>query len=74
MVPSADGVGSRSQMVREDANVQFTRWVMKNVPALREENFTTSLKNHIAKIEFQLKQYRFEGSPYQDVMGNWPAV
>ncbi|MCC6761947.1 MAG: DUF3857 domain-containing protein [Chitinophagaceae bacterium] len=74
LVPSAQDVGSRSQMVREEANVQFTRWVMKNVPALREENFTTSLKNHIAKIEFQLKQYRFEGSQYQDVMGNWPAV
>ena len=66
--------GSRSERVTEDANVQYTRWVMKNVPALKEEKFTSSLQNHIAKIEFQLKQLRFDGSPYRDVMGSWPSV
>lgn len=74
MVPSDEGIGGRSQMVTEEANVQFTRWVMKNVPALKEEAFTSSLDNHIAKIEFQLKQLRFDGSPYREMMGSWPAV
>ena len=74
MIPSDEGIGGRSQMVTEEANVQFTRWVMKNVPALKEEAFTSSLENHISKIEFQLKQLRFEGSPYREMMGSWPAV
>ena len=50
------------------------RWVMKDVPSLKEEEFTSTLKNHIAKIEFQLSQYRFPGEPVQDVLGNWVTV
>lgn len=40
------------------SNVAEYRWVMKNVAALKEENFTSSIDNHIAKIEFQLTEYR----------------
>ncbi len=51
-----------------------TRWVMKNVPALKEEPFTTTLANHISKIEFQLSGYQFPNGYSEDVMGNWPKV
>ena len=44
--------------------------VMKNVPALKEENFTTTLDNHIAKVEFQLAEYRYPLSP-KSIMNNW---
>lgn len=49
------------------------KMVMKNVPALKEESFTTTLNNHIAKIEFQLAEYRH---PLQQksVMSNWTEV
>ncbi|MDB5223964.1 MAG: hypothetical protein JWN83_2631 [Chitinophagaceae bacterium] len=50
------------------------RWVMKDVPSLKEEGFTSTLKNHIAKIEFQLSQYRFPNVPIKDIMGNWLTV
>ncbi|MES1219922.1 MAG: DUF3857 domain-containing protein, partial [Bacteroidota bacterium] len=38
---------------RENFNTGVTdyRWVMKNVPALKEENYTSTLKNHVSKIE-----------------------
>ena len=50
------------------------RWVMKDVPALKEEGFTSTLNNHIAKIEFQLSQYHFPDKPVKDIMGTWQTV
>ena len=55
-------------------NVNDFRWVIKDVPVLKEEGFTSTIKNHIAKIEFQLSQYRFPNQPVEDVMGNWNTV
>jgi transglutaminase-like putative cysteine protease len=36
------------------AGVTDYRWVMKDVPKLKEESFTSSIRNHISRIEFQL--------------------
>jgi hypothetical protein len=46
---------------------------MKEVPELKQENFTSTLKNHIAKIEFQLSDYRYPLTP-QNVMGTWTKL
>ena len=56
-----------------EANVTDYRWVMKQVPALKQENFTSTIKNHIAKIEFQLSDYRYPLTP-QNVMGSWTQL
>lgn len=55
------------------ATVNDYRMVMQNVPPMKMENFTSSLDNHIAKIEFQLAEYR---SPlaFQSIMGDWTDV
>src|SRR6185369_13000316 len=47
-----------TESVSFDANVTDYRWVLKNVPALKEESFTSTLNNHISKIEFQLSDQR----------------
>jgi Domain of Unknown Function with PDB structure (DUF3857)/Domain of Unknown Function with PDB structure (DUF3858)/Transglutaminase-like superfamily len=52
------------------ASITDYRWVMKNVPALKEENFTSTINNHIAKIEFQLAEIRYPLAP-RNVMGTW---
>ncbi len=54
-------------------SVDDYRWVMKNVPALKEENYTSTLENHIAKIEFQLSEYRHPLT-YRNIMGTWPQL
>ena len=72
--PSDGSVGSRAESQLLDATVARNRWVMTNVPALKLEPYTTTLLNHIAKIEFQLNQYRFEGQPVRDIMAQWPQV
>lgn len=52
------------------AGVTDFRWVMKDVPALREERYTSTLRNHISRIEFQLKSI---GEPYtpRNFMNTW---
>ncbi|HSC52626.1 MAG TPA: transglutaminase domain-containing protein [Phnomibacter sp.] len=69
-----ENAAGRMENVRESANVANTTWVMKNVPALKQEPFTSTLSNHIAKIDFQLSQYSFEGMPTQDRMARWSQV
>jgi transglutaminase-like putative cysteine protease len=46
------------------------RWVMKDVPALKEESYTSTLENHKAKMEFQLTDQK-DPLPYQNYMGTW---
>lgn len=52
------------------ATVVDYRYVMKDVPALKIESYTSTLRNHIARIEFQLKSV---GDPfiYRQVMSSW---
>ncbi|MBE7170566.1 MAG: DUF3857 and transglutaminase domain-containing protein [Williamsia sp.] len=69
--PNSTGQDRR---ISVSGNVLDKRWVMKDVPALKQENFTSTLSNHVAKIEFQLSQYRFPNQPVQDIMGNWFKV
>lgn len=45
---------SASENYRFSAGVTDYRWVMKDVPELKPESFTSTLENHIAKMEFQL--------------------
>ncbi|HEV3414366.1 MAG TPA: transglutaminase domain-containing protein [Puia sp.] len=50
------------------------RWVMANVPTLKEEPYTTTVDNYVSKIEFQLSGIQFPGGTYHDRMGNWFQV
>lgn len=65
------GGTSSNSYIRLDGRITDSRWVMKNVPAIKEEPFTTSVHNHITKIEFQLSQYRFPNTIPQNIMNDW---
>lgn len=70
----ADSRGiANTERVSFTAGVTIFRWVMKDVPALKEESFTSTLDNHISKIEFQFKSinHPFE---YKNFMDSWPVV
>jgi len=66
---------SNIQTERESfsCSVADFRWAMKDVPALKEESFTSTLKNHVAKLEFQLAEYRAPFVP-KPVMGSWTSA
>lgn len=59
-----------TERVDFNANVVDYRWVMKDVPSLKEESFTSTLRNHISRIEFQLASIGEPFTPRQ-VMSSW---
>jgi hypothetical protein len=60
-------------------NLNFTstvtdyRWVMKDVPELKAESFTSTLANHIAKLEFQLVSKNFPLTP-ESYRSSWTSL
>ncbi len=48
------------------------RWVKKNVPALKDEPFTTSISNYLSKVSFQLHYIQWtETSERHDFLSTW---
>jgi hypothetical protein len=66
------GTGA-SEHLRVDAGITDYRWVVENVPALKEENYTSTINNHIQKIEFQLVEQK-EPLAYHKYIESWPQV
>ena len=64
----------KSESILISSSNLVTRWVIKNAPALKEEQFTTSLSNHISKIEFQMSGQKFPNSVRRDIMGTWEKL
>ncbi|MBS1605483.1 MAG: DUF3857 domain-containing protein [Bacteroidetes bacterium] len=71
---TSPGVTSRDERYTFDDEVVMHRWVMKDVPALKEEPFTTTLANYISRIEFQLVRYQFPSGYTEDKMGSWAKL
>lgn len=65
------GGAERDDHYTFDDEVVTHRWVMANVPAMKEEPFTTTVDNYVSKIEFQLSGFQYPGGIYHDMMGNW---
>jgi len=68
------GQSSRTNNFKIDGSIDNHTWVMKDVPALKEEAFTTTLSNAEAKIEFQLNQIAYPNSIPRNVMNTWEKV
>jgi hypothetical protein len=68
--PTSSGLNS----LKLDGIIDHHTWVMKNVPALKEEAFTTTLGNAVAKIEFQLNMVVFPNSISKSYMSSWEKV
>lgn len=49
------------------------RWVMKDIPQLKEESFTSSVKNHISRIEFQLSSQNYPLQQH-DYRNTWTGM
>jgi hypothetical protein len=64
---------SASDAVSFDAGITDYRWVMKDVPALKEESFTSTLANHVAMITFQQSETKYPLTPH-NIMGTWPDM
>jgi hypothetical protein len=61
----------RSEVYSFQSTTFYHLWAVQNMPALKEEGFTTTLMNHISKIEFQLFSIQYPNSPVKPFMQNW---
>jgi len=71
---SIDQGADRSIPISLDGNLITNRWVMKDVPALKREAFTSTIDNYVAKLTFQFAQVRYPDRPAIDIIGNWATV
>ena len=53
------------------ANTIHSLWAMKDVPALKKEEYVSSLDNYRASLQFQLSALKFPDEPVRPVMNNW---
>ena len=70
----APPTSSGSTSFNVDGMTDAHTWVMKDVPALKEEAFTTTVNNSVAKIEFQLSQVAYPNQLPRDVMSSWQKI
>jgi hypothetical protein len=49
-------------------------WVMKDVPAFKEEPYMTSEDDYVSRINFALAYINFPGSPSREIMGSWDKL
>ncbi|MFT3912283.1 MAG: DUF3857 domain-containing protein [Ferruginibacter sp.] len=58
---------------RFSATLVDRRWVMKDVPALKPESYTSTIRNHLSRVEFYLSEFRY---PFvqKNIIGNWEEV
>lgn len=71
---SGENAGERAQSFTVTSENSIHRWVIKNVPVLKNEKFTSSIDNHISKLEFQMSGQQFPQMPHTDIMGNWATL
>lgn len=62
-----------SPSYRISSNVTDYRWIFKSVPELKTESYTSTLRNHVAKLEFQLASRNLPLVP-KDYRGTWPGL
>lgn len=52
-----------------------SRYVMKNIPAFRDETFITSKNDYIIKLDLELAKINYPGGRYQEtIMSTWPKL
>jgi Domain of Unknown Function with PDB structure (DUF3858)/Transglutaminase-like superfamily len=67
--------GVESNLYSMNANSLDKHWVKKNVPALHEEPYTTTLKNYYSRVSFQLNFFQWTASSEkEDYMPDWKTT
>ncbi len=69
-----EGVAKTNETFTISSQVAHCIWAMKNVPALKEEPFTTTLENHIAQVNFQLSSIQYSETDVTNYMRSWAGV
>jgi hypothetical protein len=61
----------RNETFNISGDATFALWAIKDVPAFKPEQFTSTPRNHINKIEFQLASIKYSESNTRMVLKDW---
>jgi hypothetical protein len=50
------------------------RLATKDVPAMKEEKFTSSMINYHTRVEYELENYQYPGGPIHDLTSTWDKI
>ncbi len=64
---------SNEEMISVSSPTILHRWVMKDIPAFKAENYISSSQNYIDKVSLQLYE-TFDGEKKHDVANSWKKV
>jgi hypothetical protein len=56
------------------AAAQKTQYFTEDIPAIKNENYITTLEDYVSKIGFELTSTNFPGSGIKDYSSTWPKV
>ncbi len=68
-----NGVG-KSETSTYRATTNHLKWSLSDLKPMVEEKFTTTIANHIAKIEFQLSSVNYPEAPPKPYMSTWTEL
>jgi hypothetical protein len=69
--PAGSYYGEQNKDMSVSTNTNILRYVMKDIPGFKIEDYLTSPRNYIDKIEFQLSKHSGDGETYTEVMSDW---
>lgn len=58
----------------EEANTVETQYYAENIPAIKNENYITTLRDYVSKIGFELTLTDVPGNMRRDYSSTWPQV
>ena len=70
---NSNGAG-KSEIGIYKATTNHVKWSLSNLKPMVKEKFTTTLQNHISKIEFQLQSINYPESPPKPYMQTWSEL
>ncbi|MFD2718350.1 DUF3857 domain-containing protein [Hymenobacter monticola] len=75
-VPTGGGVtaGVSTGSMTVTASTEEHQWVLKNVPALREEPYMTTARDYVARLDFELTAEQWSETDYHDLTGSWDKI
>ncbi|MEJ7609670.1 MAG: DUF3857 domain-containing protein [Ferruginibacter sp.] len=73
-IRSSDSPFASSDVFSFQAVTVHNKWILNDLPAMVSENYTTTMRNHLSRVEFQLKSLNFPNQDPQIRIGSWEQL
>jgi hypothetical protein len=75
-IPSGGGLaaGHTVGLLTVTAPTEEHQWVLKNLPAFREEPYMTTARDYLTRLDFELTGEQWPEQPYHDLTGTWDRI